>query len=122
MLFTITGKHVEITPAIREYAQEKTRKLPRYYNSINQIEVIISGSEGGKPSVEIIARGEHSIVFVARENSEDMYACIDLAVRKLERQLKRKKGKQRNHKHLGGMAEKELSVGKDGEDEEVTEK
>ncbi|MHC4722131.1 MAG: HPF/RaiA family ribosome-associated protein, partial [Planctomycetota bacterium] len=39
MLFTITGKHVEITQAIKDHAQEKTDKLPRYYNSINQIEV-----------------------------------------------------------------------------------
>ncbi len=83
MLFTITGKHIEITQAIKDHAQEKTDKLPRYYNSINQIEVIINGSEGGKPSVEIIARGEHSNVFVAKETGEDTYACIDLAARKL---------------------------------------
>ena len=118
MLFTITGKHIEITQAIKDHAQEKTDKLPRYYNSINQIEVIINGSEGGKPSVEIIARGEHSNVFVATETGEDMYTCIDLATRKLERQLRRKKGKQRNHKHISGMVEKEISVGEADEDEE----
>ena len=94
MLFTITGKHIEITDAIKAHAQEKTEKLPRYYNSINQIEVIIEGSEGGKPSVEIIARAEHSNVFVATETGEDTYACIDSAVHKLERQLRRKKEKQ----------------------------
>ena len=119
MLFTITGKHIEITQAIKAYAQEKTRKLPRYYNSINQIEVIINGSEGGKPSVEIIARGEHSNVFVAKEMGEDTYACIDLVARKLERQLKRKKGKQRNHKHINGMVEREVTVGEVDEAEEV---
>jgi len=118
MLFTITGKHIEVTQAIKDHAREKTEKLPRYYNSINQIEVIINGSEGGKPSVEIIARGEHSVVFVAKESGEDTYACIDLAVRKLERQLRRKKGKQRNHKHISGMVEKEVTVGESDEDEE----
>ncbi len=118
MLFTITGKHIEITDAIKTHAQEKTKKLPRYYNSINQIEVIIEGSEGGKPSVEIIARGEHSNIFVARETGEDTYACIDSAVRKLERQLRRKKEKQRNNKHISSMAEREVNGVEAGEEEE----
>ena len=102
MLFTISGKHIEITEAIRRHAEEKTSKLPRYYNSINQVEVIIDGSRGGNTSVEIIARGEHSKVFIVTETGEDAYRCIDVAVRKLERQLRRKKGKERNHKHMGG--------------------
>jgi len=35
MLFTMTGKHIEITEALKAHAQEKSEKLPRYYNSIN---------------------------------------------------------------------------------------
>ncbi len=99
MLFTISGKHIDITEAIKSYAQEKTSRLPRYYNGINQVEVIIDGSEGGKTSVEIIARGEHSRVFVGTESGENVYKCLDLAVRKLEKQLRRKKTKERNNKH-----------------------
>ena len=102
MLFTISGKHIEITDAIREHAREKTEKLPRYYNSINRIEVIIEGNDGGKPSVEIIASAEHSNVFIAKETGDDIYTCIDIAVHKLERQLRRKKQKQRNNKHISG--------------------
>ena len=101
MLFTITGKHIDITEAIREHAEEKTSKLPRYYSSVNQIEVILDGNSGGSISVEVIARGEHSNVFVVTESGEDAYKCIDLAVRKLERQLRRKKTKERNNKHTG---------------------
>ena len=102
MLFTITGKHIEITEAIRRYAEEKTSKLPKYYNSINQVEVIIDGEPSGNTSVEIIARGEHSKIFVVTETGEDAYRCIDIAVRKLERQLRKKKGKERDNKHAGG--------------------
>jgi len=101
LLFTITGKHIDITEAIREHAEEKTSKLPRYYSSVNQIEVILDGNSGGSISVEVIARGEHSNVFVVTESGEDAYKCIDLAVRKLERQLRRKKTKERNNKHTG---------------------
>lgn len=117
MLFTITGKHVEITEPIRNYAEEKTEKLPRYYDSINRIEVIIEGNEGGKPSVEIIASAEHSNVFVAQETGDDMYACIDAAVHKLERQLRKKKEKQRNNKHIGGAAEAP-EIGSDSDEQD----
>ncbi len=99
MLFTITGRHIEITEAIRRHAEEKTSKLPKYYNSINQVEVIIHGSQGGSSSVEIIARAEHNKVFVGTEAGEDAYRCIDMAVHKLERQLRRAKGRERDDKH-----------------------
>lgn len=104
MLFTITGKHFEITDAIRDHAQQRTEKLPRYFDSINQIEVIIEGNSSD-PGVEIIARGEHGNVFIATESGEDTVTCIDLAVHKLERQLRRKKTKQRNNKHTPGPEE-----------------
>lgn len=103
MLFTITSKHFDITDAIRSYAEEKTAKLPRYYSGINQVEVILDGSQGGsKVAVEVIARGEHSKVFVATENGSDACQCIDAAVHRLEEQLRRKKTRERDNKHTGG--------------------
>jgi len=106
LLFTISGRHIDITEAMKRHAEEKTSKLPRYYNSINQIEVIIDGGQGGKVSVEIIARAEHNKVFVCTEAGEDVYGCIDVAVHKLERQLRQAKGKERDDKHRGaGSAE-----------------
>ena len=118
MLFTITGKHVEITESIRNYAEEKTEKLPRYYDSINRVDVIIEGNEGGKPSVEIIASAEHSNVFVAQETGDDTYGCIDAAVHKLERQLRKKKEKQRNNKHIGSGSSELPVVGSEPEEQE----
>jgi len=101
LLFTISGKHIEITDAIKAHAEEKTAKLPKYYSSINQVEVIVDGSDGGSTSVEIIARAEHGNVFVAKETGDDAYSCIDIVVHKLERQLRRKKTKERDNKHSG---------------------
>ena len=99
MLFTITGKHIEITEAMKSHAEEKASKLPRYYSSINQVEVVIDGQKGGNVDVEVIARGEHSKVFVAHETGDDAYACIDVAVHKLEGQLRKTKTKERDDKH-----------------------
>ncbi len=102
MLFTISGKHIDITEAIKKHAEEKTSKLPKYYDSINQVEVVIEDGPGGNTSVQIIARGEHSKLFVVSETGDDAYKCIDIAVHKLERQLKKKKQKERNNKHING--------------------
>jgi putative sigma-54 modulation protein len=100
LLFTISGKHIMITDAIRAYAEEKTSKLPRYYDGVNQVEVIVDSSRGAsKMSVEIIARGEHGHVFVATATGDGAYPCIDGAVHKLEQQLRKKKARERDDKH-----------------------
>ncbi len=89
--------------AVRKHAQEKTSKLPRFYNSINQIEVIIGGGRSGAGiDVEIIARAEHGRVFVVSQTGVDVYRCIDLAVRKLEQQLRKIKSRERDDKRTGG--------------------
>ncbi len=99
MLFTISGKHVDVPPAVKKYAQDKTAKLPKFYNIINQIEVIIDGKEGNDMALEIIARGEHKKIFVVKEKCSDVYAAIDLASHRLEQQLRKIKKKERNKKH-----------------------
>ena len=98
MLVTITAKHIEITDAIRTHADEKVEKLPRYYDSITQIEVVLEGNEGGRQSAEIIVHAEHNDLLIAKETGTDIYTCIDAAVHKMERQLRKAKEKQRGHK------------------------
>lgn len=102
MLFNITIKHMEVPDTIKTYAEEKTSKLPRYYDGVNQVDVIIDGKQGVDMGVEIIARGEHSKIFVIRETGQDLYKCIDAAVQRLETQITRKKTRERDDKHAGG--------------------
>jgi putative sigma-54 modulation protein len=96
--FSITGKHVVITEAMRQHAQEKTSKLPHYLDSITKVEVVVEAAEKGTQSVEVIASGQHNKVFVAKESGADIYTCIDLAVHKLERQISKAKGIERENK------------------------
>jgi putative sigma-54 modulation protein len=102
LLFTITGKHTEVPESVKEYTQQKTSKLQRYYNSLNQIEVIFDSSQAGNVKVEIIARAEHSKVFVVTQTGKDIYRCIDAAAHKLEMQIKKKKTKERDNKRSSG--------------------
>jgi len=99
LLFQITGKHIDVPEGVKEHAEQKTSKLPRYYNSINQVDVIVDGDKAGNAIVEIIARAEHNKTFVVKESSENPYKSIDVGVHKLERQLRKIKGKERENKH-----------------------
>jgi ribosomal subunit interface protein len=99
LLFTITAKHIDVPDDVKTHAEEKTAKLPRYYSSINQVEVIIDGNKGSNVTVEIIARAEHNKIFVATQAGDNLNTCIDLAVHKLEGRIRRTKGKERDNKH-----------------------
>lgn len=97
MIMKITGKHVEITPAIRTRIEEKINKLPRYFDSVTQIEVVVEAKEG-QQSVELVVTAEHYSPLVAKEVGHDLYTCIDMAVHKMERQVNKVKERQREHK------------------------
>jgi putative sigma-54 modulation protein len=100
MLFTITGKHIEITEAIRVHVKEKADKLPRFFSQISHVDVVVDASQGGTTNVEVIVRAEHFHDVVASESGPDAYSCIDAAMHKMERQLKKIKEKQRDNKHV----------------------
>jgi putative sigma-54 modulation protein len=100
MLFTIIGKHIDITDAIRAHAKEKIDKLPRFFDQLSHVEVVVDASGGSLPVVEVVGRAEHFGDVVAKETGPDVYTCIDMAVHKLERQLKKIKEKQRDNKHV----------------------
>ena len=101
MEITVTGKQLEITPAIREYAGDKTAKLPRYFDRITEIEILAGKTDTWSYEIEVIVHAERSDPFIAHSQGDDLYACIDDTVNKLERQLHEHKEKLRNRKHHG---------------------
>jgi putative sigma-54 modulation protein len=96
----ITGRHVEVPQDVREYIHEKVGKLPRFYDRIHEVEVVLD-HESEQFITEMIVRVDKRHTFVARETGPDTFALVDLVVDKLERQLRRHKEKRRDHKHDG---------------------
>jgi len=94
----VTGRHVEVTDQVREYVNEKVSKLPRFYDRVHTVEVVLD-HESDEFKAEMIARADGSPAFVASETGPDTFALIDLIVDKLERQLKKHKEKCRHPKH-----------------------
>lgn len=98
MVVTVSSRHMEVTPPMKSYAEQKAGKLLKYYDRIQEIEVIFdAGKDNAR--VEMIVNAEHKNTFVAHHDQGDAYACIDGCVHKLERQLSDHKKKVRNRKH-----------------------
>lgn len=100
MQIRVTGRHVEVTDEVRDYITDKASKLPRYYDRIHEIEVVL-GHESEQFTAEMIVRADQKHTFIASETGPDTFALVDLIVEKIERQLTKHKEKKRNRKHDG---------------------
>jgi len=98
VLVTISSRHMEVTEALKTFAEQKANKLIKYYDRIQEIEVIFDAGKD-QTSVEMIVNAEHRNMFLAHHGEGDAYACIDACIDKLERQLSDHKKKVRNRKH-----------------------
>ena len=98
MQVTVTGRHMGVSDALREYCGEKAERLPRFFDRIQAIEFVLEGKDGIHV-VEIIVHSPGVQPFVATERHEDAYAAVDLLIDKIEEQLRRYKERHRNRKH-----------------------
>jgi putative sigma-54 modulation protein len=107
MKLTTTARHFEATPDLIEYTENKLRRLKRFFDQIIHVDAIMS-IEKFRHIAEInVHVNGHS--FTAKEESDDMHTSVDRAVKDLERQVKKFKGKLilNSHKHRKGAAKAE---------------
>ncbi len=96
MQINITGHHIEITAALRDYVTAKFQKVSRHFGNITNVHVILSVDKKFQQKAEAkvnLAKAE----IHATSESEDMYAAIDLLMDKLDRQVIKHKEKLQNH-------------------------
>lgn len=96
MNIAIDARHMDVTTAIREYAETKLGKLPRFYNGIQSAEVILD-FEAEKALVEVVVTAKRKATFVGTDRNDDMYAAIDQCMHKVEQQIRRHKDRVRDH-------------------------
>jgi putative sigma-54 modulation protein len=93
MQITVSGHHVEVTPALRNYVNGKLTKLQHHFDNITNTAVTLT--------VEKLVQKAEATVHVAGAKlfaeceSQDMYAAIDSLADKLDRQLIKHKEKMR---------------------------
>lgn len=95
MNLNITGHHVEVTPAIRDYVTDKLGRVTRHFDHVIDVSVILSVEKlVQKAEVTVHVSGKDIHV---EATDADMYAAIDSLVDKLDRQVLKHKEKHGNH-------------------------
>lgn len=92
MNLTVTGHHLDVTPAIREYLTTKLERVVRHFDSVIDVNVILS-VEKMRQKVEATVRVRGKDIH-AEADDADMYAAIDSLVDKLDRGVLRHKEKR----------------------------
>jgi len=92
----VKARHMDATDSIREYVESKAGKLARFYDHVHTIEVTLD-MEADQPRVEMVATASRKMTFVASHRGPDMYACVDQCIDKVCEQVRRFKGRLRNH-------------------------
>lgn len=96
---SVTGRQLEITEAIRQQVERRAGKLPHFWDRVREVEAILEKRGSHTYRAELIARADGAEPFVATVKHDDLYAAIDEAATKLERQIRNHHAKLVDHKH-----------------------
>lgn len=96
MQIMISGHHLEVTDALKDYVNTKLERLSNHHDRITNTHVTLSVDK-------LIQKAEASVHVSGKDlfadaTSEDLYAAIDLLADKLDRQLIKHKEKMRSHR------------------------
>ncbi len=102
MNLTISGHHLEVTPALRGYVTQKLDRILRHFDQVVDVRVLLSVEK--KKEKEERQRAECNIHvkgndLFAESASQDLYAAVDDLVDKLDRQVVRHKDRIQDHQH-----------------------
>ena len=102
MNLTISGHHLEVTPALREYVLTKLDRVTRHFDQVVDVNVLLTveklREKERRQKAEVTLHTKGKDIFVEQSN-EDMYAAIDELMDKLDRQVCRHKDKLQAHHH-----------------------
>ena len=102
MNLTISGHHLEVTPALREYVVTKLDRVTRHFDQVVDINVLLTVEK--QKEKERRQRAEVTLHVKGRDlfceqSHEDLYAAIDQLMDKLDRQVCRHKEILQSHAH-----------------------
>ena len=107
MNLNLSGHHLEITPAIRDYVVSKLERISRHFDHVIDVNVIMSVDKlNQKIEANVHLRGKDIHV---ESIEEDMYAAIDSLIDKLDRQVLKYKEKFEGRRNEGGLKHQPLS-------------
>ncbi len=97
MNIIVNGRHLEITPALRSYAEEKVGKFDRYLSEISEAIVTLSIEKKYRHKADVLLK-VNGVLIQAESVTDEIYSAIDEVVEKLDRQIKKYKDKLVSHR------------------------
>jgi putative sigma-54 modulation protein len=108
MQTNVTFRNLPATEALKAFAREKVERVHKYIDSAREAHVVMALERHFHVAEITIHAGP--FLLQGKDKSADMYQSIDLAMAKIERQLKRYKEKLKNHRALPHHAENGMGV------------
>lgn len=97
MNLSISGHHLEVTPAIRAYVTAKLERIRRHFDQVIDVSTVLSVDKlVQKAEITLHVPGKD---LYAEASHEDLYAAIDALFDKLDRQVVKHKSKRGQHDH-----------------------
>lgn len=95
MQLNLTGHHIDISAALREYVDSKLRRLERHFDNLINVHVVLTVEKASHRAEATVQVSGGQIFADAADG--DMYAAIDALADKLDRQVRRHKEKLSDH-------------------------
>lgn len=92
----VTGRHIEITDALRIYIEKRLSKIEKYFKDKSLVADVTIFTEKGRHQIEVSLSSNGQVVN-GKVSTKDMYESIDKVIDKLEKQLKKQKEKQKSY-------------------------
>lgn len=113
MNISLTGRHLELTDAIKEHLNTSIETLSKYNMDIISVNVVASAqTKKGKEHsvVEFVINLAHKNSIIIKQNDDDLYAAVDLAINRAQKAMRRMHDRDTNHYKVGLNEEKAESV------------
>ena len=109
MNLNLTGHHLDITPALRDYVVAKLDRVTRHFDHVIDVNVVLAVDKlQHKVEVNLHTRGKDIHVEAIEA---DMYAAIDVLIDKLDRQVVKHKEKRAEHRPEGAAIKRDVAAG-----------
>ena len=92
MQFAVTFRHMEPTEALKSYARERMERVRKYLPDPIACHVVLS-TERHNHRIDVSFQLHNGLSIAGHETTENMYSSIDLCIAKIERQVRKYKGK-----------------------------
>jgi putative sigma-54 modulation protein len=102
MQLSHTFRNIDSSDALKEYAREKLERINKYFPDPIKAHIVYSQHRGYLDVVDVQITLHNGLVVKSVETTEDFHSSVDLAMAKIERQLRRYKDRIRDHKPAAG--------------------